>query len=113
MFSHAGIYCPELDLPDRCPELVKVEPTSPVVPTLPAVEVMGAGVLVTPEKNIKRTSHLMFTRPLIPVGDLTIQSIPTVENRIMNPVTLHRYPKISLPLLFSCKDFGLVLTIFF
>lgn len=112
MFSHAGIYCPELDLPDMRPELVKVEPTSPVVPTLPAVEVMGAGVLVTPEKNVKRTSHLMFTQPLIPRGDLTIQSIPTVENRTLNPVILHRYPKIFLPLLLSYKDFGLVLTIF-
>ena len=116
MFNRAGIYCPELNLPDMCPELVKVGPTGSVVPTLPAVEVMGAGVLVTPGKNIKRTSQLMFNfsaRPLTPVGDLTIQSIPTIENRIMNPVILHRHPKVSVPLLLSYQDFGLVLIIFF
>lgn len=32
---------------------MKVGPTAPVVPTLPAVEVIGTGVLVIPEKNIK------------------------------------------------------------
>lgn len=112
MFSHAGIYCPELNLPDVCPELVKLGPPGSVVPTLAAVEVMGTGVLVTPGKNIKRTSQLMFTQPLTPVADLTIQSIPTIENRIMNPVILHRHPKISVPLLLSYQDFGLVLIIF-
>lgn len=70
----------ELNLPDMCQGLVNRVPITPAVSALAAVEVMANGVLVTPEKNRKGTSHLKYWT-LFPVGDLTAQSIPTRENK--------------------------------
>lgn len=97
----AGVLCSELNLPARRPGLEKVGPSTPVVPALPAVEVMGTGVPVMPVKNIEWTSHLKYAWTLLTTGDLTIQTVSTKENKIINPVTFcPEFPKIFVLMLF-------------
>lgn len=61
-------------------------PTTSVMPVLPSVEVTGNEVPVTPEKNRKLTSHFKYTRILLSISGLTVQSVPSIENRVKNPV---------------------------
>lgn len=47
----------QLSLPSVGPELVRLECWFPVVPAFPTEEVIEAGVLAEPEKNIQGTSY--------------------------------------------------------